>query len=70
MDRDEWIDGIAKNGVAINLAMNDAIEDMGPDADLGNALAFAVSIAIAPSEIEAFIDSLRTFSAGRKSAVS
>lgn len=68
MDRDQWSESIRKNGELIAAALDEARNQMPDDADAGNALAFAVAVAIPPDGIEAFVDSLRTFSRARASA--
>lgn len=68
MDNEEWQRQVAKDGMVLSAAITEAREYLSHDADAGNALALAVSIAIPPDQLEAFIASLRTFSAGRQRA--
>lgn len=66
--RDEWSDGVQRNGEIIAAALDAAREEMSADADAGNALAFAVAIALPAESIEPFIDSLRTFAKAKSAA--
>lgn len=67
-DRTDWEAEIQRNGELIAAALDDARSQMDDDADAGNALAFAVSIALPPDTIEPFIDSLRAFAKAKAEA--
>ena len=64
--REQWAASIQRNGEMIAAALDEARAAMHEDDDAGNALAFAVAIAIPPEGMDDFIESLRTFSNARK----
>lgn len=66
--RDEWSTEVQRNGEIIAAALDAAREEMPADADAGNALAFAVAIALPIEAIEPFIDSLRTFARAKQAS--
>ena len=66
--REEWSSEVQRNGEIIAAALDAAREEMSADADAGNALAFAVAIALPIDAIEPFIASLRTFATAKQAA--
>lgn len=68
MTRDDWGSKIQRNGEIIAAALDGARAQMSEDDDAGNALAFAIAVALPADGIEPFIESLRTFAAAKNAA--
>lgn len=68
MDRHEWEARVQRNGEIIAAALDGARAQMADDDDAGNALAFAIAVALPFDGIEPFIDSLRAFAKAKRDA--
>lgn len=67
-ERVAWEESIQRNGEIIAAALDGARAQTPDDADAGNALAFAVALAIPYSGIEDFVASLRAFATAKRDA--